>query len=384
MSHPRVLELETLGSLTFRLEHIASNAIAVQPDELAVEAAIWMEANDFDAAPIAGTRAVVSRATLERADVGALASSCAEDLPDARSAAGAEGLSASLPRLVEGSLFLVEDGVVVGVATPHDLGRPAVSLYSFAVVTALEHGLRRLMGGYTNRPLTEWAPSHTNTTETDEFDTSTFERLMNRATASGPLRTDLGERSRSSFMRRLKPLRNLRNDLAHGRSLLHGRSPAKALEDLLGAQTLAREVWALVREREQVWDAYESTRVVPPGGSASDHDWTFADARGSSFVISAHNPFEEVLTTEANERRNRALRRLLELRGYAFEEVDGVSPDGRWREPSFLIRGIERQTACQLGHRFGQRAVFELRHGCQVVVDIEGRERRSRRLDHGA
>jgi hypothetical protein len=56
----------------------------------------------------------------------------------------------------------------------------------------------------------------------------------------------------------------------------------------------------------------------------------------------------------------RALRSELRDRGIRTVPVTRASSDGIWSEPSLLFTGQDRAFAAELGHRYGQLAVFEL------------------------
>lgn len=51
---------------------------------------------------------------------------------------------------------------------------------------------------------------------------------------------------------------------------------------------------------------------------------------------------------------------LLADRGLDPIAVIGASAEGGWREESFAVSGLDRARACELGHRFGQTAIFKL------------------------
>ena len=51
---------------------------------------------------------------------------------------------------------------------------------------------------------------------------------------------------------------------------------------------------------------------------------------------------------------------MLERSGCRPRIVIGESPDGRWREESYLISGLTRHEMAAIAKKFGQSSVFEL------------------------
>ena len=100
-----------------------------------------------------------------------------------------------------------------------------------------------------------------------------------------------------------------------------------------------------------------------------------------AFVITAWNPFSEALTEEENHARNLELRRTLSELGTSVRPAIGASPSGDWSEESFLIEGTEEGTAIDLGHRFGQHAVFEVTSAELRVLACDGPWSEIRRWD---
>lgn len=88
-------------------------------------------------------------------------------------------------------------------------------------------------------------------------------------------------------------------------------------------------------------------------------------------VITAANPDSVVSPNGVNDHANDRLAADLLGRGLQPVAVVGESPDGRWREPSLAVKGLDRSAACELGHRFGQVAIFELSSDDLLVVRCE-------------
>jgi hypothetical protein len=94
------------------------------------------------------------------------------------------------------------------------------------------------------------------------------------------------------------------------------------------------------------------------------------------FVITAWNPRSEATRPEANDAANRDLERLLAERASLIVQVIGASLDSSWFEESFLVGGLDRRDAVELGRRFEQYAIFELNDVEVLVVESASGEPR--------
>ena len=77
-------------------------------------------------------------------------------------------------------------------------------------------------------------------------------------------------------------------------------------------------------------------------------------------IVTAYNPNGESRGSEENERRDQALRKILESRGIRHWDVTGCSPDASHREPGYAIE-CPIETAVELGRQFEQEAIFWIR-----------------------
>ena len=83
-----------------------------------------------------------------------------------------------------------------------------------------------------------------------------------------------------------------------------------------------------------------------------------ARAVDCSAFLTAWNPGSRPMSDEDNELAQQQLRGTLEQRGFALLEGLGVDPTGQWAgEESFLVLGIGREAACELGRAFRQHGV---------------------------
>jgi hypothetical protein len=77
-----------------------------------------------------------------------------------------------------------------------------------------------------------------------------------------------------------------------------------------------------------------------------------------SAFVTACNPQGQVVPDRLNARQQQALVAEVARRGLAAIPGIGVHPSGDWRgEPSFLVPGLERGAAEELGRQFAQNAI---------------------------
>ncbi len=114
------------------------------------------------------------------------------------------------------------------------------------------------------------------------------------------------------------------------------------------------------------WSAYANTELtaeVGPGtelalnGPHAVVEWPF---REPVHVLTAHDPQGVGRPPEANRENNAELAADIARLGAGMLRCVGASPDGAHAEPGFLVWGLDRDTARQLGRRYGQDAVFEV------------------------
>ena len=80
-------------------------------------------------------------------------------------------------------------------------------------------------------------------------------------------------------------------------------------------------------------------------------------------VLTAFNPRSMLLPRKVNDARHSVLRDLLVLGCYRVEQCVGYEeePEGVWREPAWLVHGIEREEAVQFGRTFRQNTIIYCR-----------------------
>jgi hypothetical protein len=77
-------------------------------------------------------------------------------------------------------------------------------------------------------------------------------------------------------------------------------------------------------------------------------------------VLTAYNPRSMLLPRRVNEQRHNVLRDLLILGCYRVEPCVGseAEPEGVWREPAWLVHGMDRDEAISFGRVFRQNTII--------------------------
>ena len=382
-----IADLDGLANDAIRVKHFGTmDLIESHPDVPALEVLALMTANDFDIVPISdGDQQLgfVSKAEIKQLHDSEPIHKVIHPINKAVMVSPNASLQEAFEKLATsdgGRLFVGEANKLQGIVTFEDLGKPAVSLYLLAKILMIESGLRRLLGSYTDTPISD-APSK----DSDYEEPSYIRDVLKLIKKKSPLLVkDLGfvsknKASNNQFDEGFNFINDLRNDLAHGRSILSNTTDVSdALKRIKKIDLRLEQISKLINDRNNVWEAFAKTHIVKRTVTVTEDFWVGKNAiqlplKTPIFVITASNPLEEVLSKEKNSRRNQSLRDLLEYRKLDFVEVVGQSPDGKWSENSFAIEGMTRLEACKLAKDFSQRAVFELESETVKVISITGK-----------
>jgi Protein of unknown function (DUF3293) len=98
---------------------------------------------------------------------------------------------------------------------------------------------------------------------------------------------------------------------------------------------------------------------------------TLPDLLQRSFaVVTAYNPRSMLLPRKVNEQRHLVMRDLLVLGVYRVEACVGYEedPEGTWREPSWLVHGIDRDEAIAFGRVFRQNAILLCKNARPEII----------------
>ncbi len=77
-------------------------------------------------------------------------------------------------------------------------------------------------------------------------------------------------------------------------------------------------------------------------------------------VLTAYNPRSMLLPRKVNDQRQQVMRDMLILGVYRVEACVAYEedPEGTWREPSWLVHGMDRTEALAFGRVFRQNAIL--------------------------
>lgn len=356
---------------------IAQPMWTVRPRQPAWEAAAELAAREFDVAAVADDP--INRfVTLE-----ALQSSKGTVAGVARPIRASDIVSANLPLddlfsvlAARPEVFVIEGDRVTGLVTRSDLQSPAVGVLVFAHLLAIEGALAALLLDEFGTEVLDQLPAarrekaekaYANAAEMgvqigigEGLNLSDWLTLTKR---SRRLLATLGT-SATQWEKRTSRLVSMRDDLAHGRTILHRRDAESAIQAFVDARTLADELWTVVTEGGQPWSDYLQTTICrigrgrrPLAGRNPATAWPWA---APVHVLTAWNPSSIVRPKAANDAANKELEALLRKRGLDTERVIGRADDRSWSEESLLVAGMSRSEAAELGCRFGQLAIFEL------------------------
>lgn len=308
-------------------------------------------------------------------------------------------LSAVLDRLGESDYVLLRDeGLIWGIVVLSDLRKPAATLWAFAVVLSVENALAMLVPSLTNRRWMNHLGQGRRIALLEDIerrkqdgsyisDEECLTLLDKLKLAHKILGTEVASKDEWKALK--KGLIDLRNDIAHGRTLVTGsRSARDALHCVFELREFARRLWKLVDERPHVWDAYERTECsVDRDGTLIPVGCARADLPERFWMLSAQNPFERLVPDAVNERRHLALVAELRRRNAFVCGGTGSAPGDSpgWREQMAVAASLSREDACSVAALFGQRSVFEFDGEVFRVVEVTTRTlKRERRLDPGA
>ena len=87
-------------------------------------------------------------------------------------------------------------------------------------------------------------------------------------------------------------------------------------------------------------------------------------------ILTAYNPRSMLLPRRVNESRHQVMRDLLILGCYRVEHCVGYDeePEGVWREPAWIVHGIDREEAIIFGRAFRQNTIVYCRQARPELI----------------
>jgi hypothetical protein len=132
-------------------------------------------------------------------------------------------------------------------------------------------------------------------------------------------------------------------------------------------QALLRSYFATVYELPA---ASGTLRVSLDGEIAQDVSALPALLSKRFALLTAYNPRSMLLPRRVNEGRHVVLRDLLILGCYRVEPCVGseAEPEGVWREPAWLVHGMDREEAIAFGRVFRQNTIIYAQGGQPELI----------------
>jgi hypothetical protein len=111
-------------------------------------------------------------------------------------------------------------------------------------------------------------------------------------------------------------------------------------------------------------------RVSIDGELVKDESALPAILRQPFALLTAYNPRSMLLPRRVNESRHSVMRDLLILGCYRVEHCVGYEeePEGVWREPAWVVHGIEREEAIHFGRTFRQNTIIYCRESRPELI----------------
>ena len=111
-------------------------------------------------------------------------------------------------------------------------------------------------------------------------------------------------------------------------------------------------------------------RVSLDGDIVSDSSTLPELLRTPFCIVTAYNPRSMLLPRKVNDGRHTVLRDLLILGCYRVEVCVGFEedPEGTWREPAWLVHGMDRDEAVAFGRVFRQNTIVCCRSGRPELI----------------
>ena len=381
-----IAPLSRLLDSTLTVADIVSSPLWIVPAAMSVNDALRaMETQNFDVGGIAlDPSKYVSRQELvqlaENSGGGDPAERYAVNIPASKCIEKSLPITTLLEAFEKDSrLFVLDGNSVRWIVTHADLVAPAVGVAVLAHLSVMESGLKLLGSDLSDEQLKEKLSEQRRVRAEETFeglekenkettfrDGLYFTDWLTVAAKTDEIRDAIGYESRSSLDRVTGSFADLRNDLAHGRSLFV--DPSIKVDEILSRirkiREFSAEVWRAVERRKPIWDLYASTEIstLEPQllclkGPSATTDWPFSDP---VFILTAWNPGSVWASAEKNKAANQKLKESLTERGASAQLAVGRSPDGKWREESFLVEGLQARAIAELAQLFGQLAFFEL------------------------
>jgi len=384
MSPNPIEAVKRLIDHTLTAQDVVGGALrSIDPDWTVGEGLEVLEFENFDVAGVgpsgAPAAAYVTRAALEVAPLTLRVGDLSRPIPSTLCVERSLPLSRLIDVLKEREFaFVLHDDAVQAVITRSDLESPAVAVGVLSLIMVIESQLatlnREALGHA--QDLVALLPE-----ERRRAAESLFEQRCEDNSEIGidsclylidwielTCRTEtyrwVGYQDADAFRREFVPLGDLRNDLAHNRSILNGRTPSEALERIVAVRQLAERLVVALANPEHYMIGAVSISM-----ETSDGRWSCISGPAAETgppdgapvcVVSAMNSCGVVKTYRKNRRAHAALVAWMykHAGAWTWSEAHCWADEPPWQESAVAISGIEISEAIALAERFGQQTIF--------------------------
>ena len=254
-------------------------------------------------------------------------------------------------------IFILDEDHVQHVVTRADIARPAVNLVSLSYLLSLERGLVQLaslhLGPGWFRKLPEdrqkkaeelYGKKRDHNAEMGLEECLYFDDAMTLALAEPTMVSELGTTT-GTFNTQKQNLNRIRNDVAHGGTLLDALSPQEALESFE----------FLRRITERAWELLES---IDPGEAFSSLVPVQHDERAEGWAITAWNPDGLTRPDRENWLSQRRMVQQLDADNIRFTRIELRNGKTGYAIPAAILVDADARQTKQLAADYGQGHCF--------------------------
>lgn len=124
------------------------------------------------------------------------------------------------------------------------------------------------------------------------------------------------------------------------------------------------------RISRELTEKYDDTVVeISLKGRTLNPDELYEYWKSDFYMITAANPFSQLLSEIENDNRNQLLFNLLSPSHPEILNGLGRSPDGSWVEKGWVVRSSNQNEMVALAQKFEQNAIFKFSSSGKEVID---------------
>lgn len=124
------------------------------------------------------------------------------------------------------------------------------------------------------------------------------------------------------------------------------------------------------RISRELTERYDDTVVeISLEGRTLNPDELYEYWKSDFYMITAANPFSQLLSENENDNRNQLLFNLLSPSHPEILSGLGRSPDGSWVEKGWVVRSGNQSEMVAIAQKFEQNAIFRFSSSGKEVID---------------